>query len=102
MIENPSRFIGLGSEANRSGSVQVLALWCPVQRESRLSIRFVGKLLGHADWSTHLEVVNAFGNKNCQGVIFIELILLCHISSCLGEVEVTRTWSGEPVTGPRA
>lgn len=102
MMANPSRFIGLGSEAHWSDSVQVPALWCPPQCELRLSIRLVGKLLGHAVWATHLEVVNAFRNKNCKDMIFIELILLCHIRSCLGESEVTHTWSGEPVTGPEA
>lgn len=68
---NPSRFIGLGSEAHRSGSVQVPALRRPAQREFRLSIRFVGKLLGHAVRATHLEVVNAFQDKYHKDMIVI-------------------------------
>lgn len=66
--------------------MQVPALRRPAQREFRHSIRFVGKLLGHAVGATHLEVVNAFQDKYHKGMIVISLTSLCHISSCLEEV----------------
>lgn len=61
---NRSRFIGLRCEAHGNKSVQVFHVWRPAQSDSSLSILFIHELFGHVDGATHLEVVNALGQKH--------------------------------------
>lgn len=90
---DPSRFVGLGSEAHWSGSVQVVASRRPAQRESRLPIGFVGKLLGHAIGAADLEVVNAVGDKKK----ICSFLGITSLPVCMRQSKAKRTWSVGPV-----